>query len=109
MKELRKWLCLSLAVMMVFAMTACGGGDSGSGDSSASSDVNELAVTPYSDGPQEINEIVEKMVSEYDLADLSDDDKNYEINLGYYNCDHMAAAAIGDYTGIYEEIGRAHV
>jgi len=105
MKELRKWLCLSLAVMMVFAMTACGGGDSGSGDSSASSDVNELAVTPYSDGPQEINEIVEKMVSEYDLADLSDDDKNYEINLGYYNCDHMAAAAIGDYTGIYEALG----
>ncbi|HLR35160.1 MAG TPA: ABC transporter substrate-binding subunit SaoX [Tissierellales bacterium] len=30
---------------------------------------------------------------------------DYEINLGYYNCDHMVGACVGEATGIYEELG----
>ncbi len=30
---------------------------------------------------------------------------DYEINLGYYNCDHMVAACIGEAAGIYEDMG----
>ena len=30
---------------------------------------------------------------------------DYEINLGYYNCDHMVGACIGEATGIYKELG----
>lgn len=106
MKDLKKVLSLVIAVMMIIALTACGGGDSSSeGGDSGEAAVNELAVTPYSDGPQEINEIVADLVAQYDLPELSDEDKNYTVNLGYYNCDHMAAAAIGDYTGIYEALG----
>ncbi|MGL5950724.1 MAG: ABC transporter substrate-binding subunit SaoX, partial [Cetobacterium sp.] len=31
--------------------------------------------------------------------------KSKEINLGYYNCDHMIAAPVGDKAGIYKEMG----
>ena len=30
---------------------------------------------------------------------------DYQINLGYYNCDHMVGACIGEATGIYEKMG----
>lgn len=30
---------------------------------------------------------------------------DYEINLGYYNCDHMIGAPVGEAAGIYEELG----
>ncbi|OLS02025.1 ABC transporter substrate-binding subunit SaoX [Tissierella creatinophila] len=32
-------------------------------------------------------------------------DDDYEINLGYYNCDHMVGAAIGEAAGIYKDLG----
>ncbi|WZL74964.1 ABC transporter substrate-binding subunit SaoX [Clostridiaceae bacterium 35-E11] len=30
---------------------------------------------------------------------------DYEIKLGYYNCDHMTGAAVGEAAGIYKEMG----
>lgn len=30
---------------------------------------------------------------------------DYNINLGYYNCDHMVGACIGEAAGIYKELG----
>ncbi len=30
---------------------------------------------------------------------------NYQINLGYYNCDHMTAAPVAEKTGIYKDLG----
>lgn len=68
-------------------------------------EVDPLAITPYSDGPRSIEAIVEEMLSELDLPELSAEDKNYTVNLGYYNCDHMAAASVGEYTGIFEGLG----
>ncbi len=100
MKKVAKFLSLILSLMMVMSLAACGGGgSSSSGKNSAE------AKTPYSDGPQDIDEIINEMVDKYDLPKLSEEDKNYTINLGYYNCDHMAAAAVGQYTGIYKALG----
>jgi NitT/TauT family transport system substrate-binding protein len=38
-------------------------------------------------------------------AVLSQDDKNYVIQLGYYNCDHMTAACIAKDSGIFSDLG----
>lgn len=67
--------------------------------------VNNLAITPYSNGPKDMETIVKELVANYNLEELSEEDKKYEINLGYYNCDHMTAGPIGEYTGIYKALG----
>ena len=66
---------------------------------------NALAKTPYSDGPQSIRDIAKKLCEGYNLEELTGDDKDYTIQMGYYNCDHMAAASVGDATGIYDLLG----
>ena len=39
------------------------------------------------------------------IKSIEETNKNYEVNLGYYNCDHMTAGPIGEYTGIYKLLG----
>ena len=34
------------------------------------------------------------------LGELSEEDKNYTIQMGYNNCDHMVAALVGQGAGI---------
>lgn len=111
MKNLMKRsLTMLLALVMLLSLVACGSGGeeapSGS-DSNAGEqvEVDPLAITPYSNGPRSIEEIVAEMLSEYDLPELSEEDKKYTVNLGYYNCDHMAAASVGEYTGIFKGLG----
>ncbi|PCG19840.1 ABC transporter substrate-binding subunit SaoX [Brachyspira sp. G79] len=53
----------------------------------------------------QIPEDVQAIVADYNLEELSDDDKKYKINLGYYNCDHMTAACVGEDTGIFKALG----
>ena len=53
----------------------------------------------------QIPEDVQAIVDDYNLEELSDDDKKYKINLGYYDCDHMTAACIGEDSGIYKALG----
>lgn len=48
---------------------------------------------------------VKKIVSDYTLEPLSESDQKYQINLGYYNCDHMTAACVGEDTGIFKALG----
>ena len=74
--------------MMLFAVS-CGGGDKVSKGIDASS----------------IQEDVQAIVADYNLEELSDADKKYKINLGYYNCDHMTAACVGEDTGIFKALG----
>lgn len=38
-------------------------------------------------------------------AGIPEKDKDYVINLGYYNCDHMTAACIAEDAGIFSELG----
>lgn len=44
-------------------------------------------------------------VSRFKLNELSELEKNYTIEMGYNNCDHMVAALIGEYVGIYDALG----
>ncbi len=39
------------------------------------------------------------------LGELSDADKNYTIELGYNDCDHMIASLIGQGSGIFDALG----
>ncbi|WP_027702358.1 ABC transporter substrate-binding subunit SaoX [Metaclostridioides mangenotii] len=43
--------------------------------------------------------------SKGDGKESSKANDDYAITLGYYNCDHMTAAPIGDKAGIYKELG----
>lgn len=78
---------ICLAVMLFLA--ACGG--------------DEPAVTPEGSGGGLSD--VEKLVADYDLEPLSAEDQKYVINMGYYDCDHMTAACIGQDTGIFKALG----
>ncbi|WP_288549972.1 ABC transporter substrate-binding subunit SaoX [uncultured Brachyspira sp.] len=79
-------------VVIIFSMIAfiisCGGSD------------NLSKATETS-----ISEDVQAIVDDYNLEELSDADKKYKINLGYYNCDHMTAACVGEDTGIFKALG----
>lgn len=79
-------------VVIIFSMIAfiisCGGSDNASKTTETS-----------------ISEDVQAIVDDYNLEELSDADKKYKINLGYYNCDHMTAACVGEDTGIFKALG----
>ncbi|MBQ0059721.1 MAG: ABC transporter substrate-binding protein [Lachnospiraceae bacterium] len=116
---LKKAVALALASVMVVGLAACGNSSKSEPEESAATEeaveseaaeaeaaeVSEDAITPYSDGPAAMEDIVADLLSDYDLPELSKEDQDYVINLGYYNCDHMAAASVGEYTGIYEGLG----
>lgn len=61
--------------------------------------------TTYLTDSQVVAQAVAKLLEPYELEPLSEEDAAYTVNLGYYNCDHMTAAAIGEATGIYEAMG----
>ena len=118
MKNLfKRSFALLLALVMLLSMTACGSSESSApaanapaanapaAEAPAAPAVDPLAITPYSNGPRSIEEIVDELLADYDLPELSEEDKKYTVNLGYYNCDHMAAASVGEYTGIFEKLG----
>ena len=46
----------------------------------------------------------EAEVAKYDLNELSDEEKDFVVQLGYYNCDHMVPSIIGEMAGIYEAL-----
>ena len=118
---MKKWMLRSvsllLAMVLLLGLVACGsnGGTTAPATSNtpaeapkegeAAPSVDPLAITPYSNGPQSIEEIVAQLTADLDLPELSAEDKKYTGNLGYYNCDHMAAASVGEYTGIFKALG----
>ena len=44
-------------------------------------------------------------VAKYELGELSEAEKDYVIQMGYNNCDHMVASIIGELAGIYDALG----
>lgn len=44
-------------------------------------------------------------VKDYEFGELSDEEKNHVIEMGYFNCDHMCCSIIGEKSGIYEALG----
>ena len=54
---------------------------------------------------QEIDYDPVAQVAKYELGELSDAEKDYLIQMGYNNCDHMVPAIIGELAGIYDALG----
>lgn len=47
----------------------------------------------------------EEAVKDFELGELSEEEKDYTIEMGYFNCDHMVGSIIGEKAGIYEALG----
>lgn len=130
----KKCVSIILAAAMTISMAACGssGSSGSSGDAAQTGDQKaqeaapaestdaaaenadetqaadageEAFATPYSNGPMSTEDIVADLVSKYNLEELPAEDKDYTITMGYYNCDHMAAASVGEATGIFDALG----
>lgn len=62
-------------------------------DSSTETIIQEIDYDPISE------------VSKYELGELTDEEKDFVIQLGYRDCDHMVPSIIGEKAGIYEALG----
>ncbi len=84
----RMTAALLIAAMTLSLLTACH-----NSDQTAAVDVEKTDYDP------------EEAVKDFEFGDLSEEDKNYTIEMGYYNCDHMCCAIIGEKAGIYDAMG----
>ena len=75
-----------IAIMMLSILTGCT-------DSSKVTSIKKVDYDPVAE------------VKRFKLAELSETEKNYTIQMGYNNCDHMVASLIGQSAGIYEALG----
>lgn len=48
---------------------------------------------------------VNKVVENFEFGELNEKEEEYVIEMGYFNCDHMVGAIIGEKTGLYEALG----
>ena len=81
---------LLVMALLVPTVTAC---HDSSKDNQATKDVEATGYDP------------EEAAKKFDFGELSDEDKNYTIEMGYFNCDHMVGAIIGEKAGIYKALG----
>ena len=81
---------LLVMALLVPTVTAC---HDSSKDNQATKDVEATGYNP------------EEAAKKFDFGELSDEDKNYTIEMGYFNCDHMVGAIIGEKAGIYKALG----
>lgn len=75
-----------VSVIMVPILTGCT-------DSSKETIIKEIDYDPAEE------------VARYELGELSDADKDFEIQMGYRDCDHMVPSIIGEEAGIYKALG----
>lgn len=47
----------------------------------------------------------EEAVADFEFGELNDVEKDYVIEMGYFNCDHMCCSIIGEKAGIYDALG----
>lgn len=80
---------LLVAAMSMSLLTAC----RDSGENKATVDIEQTDYDP------------EEEVKNFEFGELSDEEKNYVVEMGYNNCDHMVAAIIGEKAGIYKALG----
>lgn len=62
-------------------------------DSSKESIIQEVDYDPVAE------------VAKYKLGELTEADKNFVVQMGYRDCDHMVPSIIGEKAGIYEALG----
>ncbi len=77
------------AVMLCSCFTAC---------HNSSQETNAVDVESTDFDP-------EKAVEDYEFGELSDEEKDYVVEMGYFNCDHMCCSIIGEKSGIYKALG----
>lgn len=85
----KRLLCLMLAAsMLIVGLTGCK--DSSNETNTVQVDYNaEDEVAKYKDY----------------LGEIPEADKDYVVELGYRNCDHMVAALVGEGSGIFDALG----
>jgi len=47
----------------------------------------------------------EEAVKDFEFGELNEEEENYVVEMGYFNCDHMCCSIIGEKTGIYKALG----
>lgn len=80
---------LLIACMSLTMLSAC----RDSSKETATKDVKETGYDP------------KEAVKDFEFGELSEEDKDYVVEMGYFNCDHMVSSIIGDKAGIYEAMG----
>lgn len=78
------------AAMVCSLLTAC---HNSSEDNAKTVDVESTDFDP------------EKAVEDFEFGELTEEEKNYVVEMGYFNCDHMCASIIGEKSGIYKALG----
>lgn len=48
---------------------------------------------------------VEEAVKDFKFGELTDEEKDYVVEMGYFSCDHMVGAIVGEKAGIYKALG----
>lgn len=89
MKKKRVIAVLLAAALCVSGLTAC----HDSSQKTSTKDVKSIGYDP------------KEAVKDFEFGELSEEEKNYTIEMGYFNCDHMVGGIIGDKAGIYEAMG----
>lgn len=79
---------LLVAVMSLSLLTGCHDSSGGA--------AMEVSQTDYD--PAEA-------VKDFEFRELNDIEKDYVVEMGYFNCDHMVCSIIGEKAGIYEALG----
>ncbi len=80
---------LLAAAMSCSLLTGC----HNSNDNKATVDVEKTDYDP------------KEAVKDFEFGELNEEEKNYVIEMGYFNCDHMCASIIGEKAGIYDALG----
>lgn len=80
---------ISLFVLLAMSLTFL----SACTDSSKESAIQEVDYDPVAE------------VAKYDLGEIPEEDKDFVIQMGYRDCDHMVASIIGELAGIYDALG----
>lgn len=83
----RRMIAMVLVLVMMATIAA------GCTDSSKDTIIQEIDYDPIAEA------------TKYELGELSDADKDFVVQLGYRDCDHMVPSIIGEKAGIYEALG----
>jgi len=97
-KKQNKFIYAMLLMVLVLMVGCSSGGKDADGSGSA-----EL-------GTKQDNKYAELVKVDYDailasLPELTEEEKNRVVEMGYRDCDHMVAAEVGKAAGIYENLG----
>lgn len=83
-------------ISVLLATAICVSGLTGCHDSSQTTSTKDVESIGYD--PKEA-------VKDFEFGELTEADKDYTIEMGYFNCDHMVGSIIGEKAGIYDALG----